>query len=513
MFSFDFDDLAPEAEETSAPKPFLTGEVHPRSSVGDPVLAVNTGYVRGEDAGLHNVSGQPKLHQASRSLASSQSSVVRQAAASQAAVSSPSSKPTDKTASQRRDVVSGNTIHLAPKPGKVPVRVASMFMLLPSTLRECPGVLHTHLWYHLLAPHGPQFSHVFVFVDKPMGATQRAAGADDAGSLLERWFTESAEAAALRPRVTLLDGSAAAALAAAQQNDSGSQQRRSPQKEAELRGCAAMNELCAKQVLNMERCIALARAQRIDWLICNLDVDEAFVCSGRAGECFGSVPDSLSEVQILNHEAVPETAEDAADYFRSCTLFKRCPYLLSSKKEGYMKFWSDRASAAGTKLAFTQLGDMRWKRGGGALELYFTGYSHGKAAVRVAACHSQAVLPLGPHRWDVAASATARAKTADACILHYNNCEGAAGLVRRYSGRKGESWNQLRMHTLCQCLYGSSPDSLASLFTDGLLITQDDMREVEAQVAAGVCLRIRTVQKACEDFRGSSGSCREERAS
>jgi len=97
-------------------------------------------------------------------------------------------------------------------------------------------------------------------------------------------------------------------------------------------------------------------------------------------------------------------------------------------------------------------------------------------------------------------------KTADACILHYNNCEGAAGLARRYGWRKGESWNQLRMHTLCQSLHGKDPGVLGDLFANGLLATDEDAREVEAQIKVGVCLRIRSVQKACRDVEGLSPS-------
>ena len=78
-------------------------------------------------------------------------------------------------------------------------------------------------------------------------------------------------------------------------------------------------------------CAAAARhcrAEGVEWLLCNLDLDEA-VCfsSARAEDHFGAVPKSVSQVVYINHEAVASSEANGATWFEDVGYFKLSPIL------------------------------------------------------------------------------------------------------------------------------------------------------------------------------------------
>lgn len=376
-----------------------------------------------------------------------------------------------------------------------PVRVAAMLMLLPSTLGECPGVFKTYLQYHLLAPRGPRLAHIFIFIDRPPpSAKQDAVEAElEASSRLSRWLAEDPEAEPLRPLVTLLDGGSDASVARAECRSAVAPDRHAPGRGESICEAAKRGELGAKQILNMERSLALAEEKEIDWLICNLDADEALLCSGQAGYMFAHAPDNVLELQLVNHEAVPEAAAAYEDCFLHCTLFKRNPFLLDRKSPTVrrcIEFWGQKA------LDVTQDSAREAPR---PVDMYFTGYDHGKAAIRVPACRSQAILPSGAHRWDVYEGFSAVVDSTEVCILHYNNCQGDAGIARKYSARVDERWNPIRFHKICQELFQAGDGTLRQVL-QGVAVQEGEQDEVQAQLDAGVCLRSARVRDACREL-------------
>lgn len=388
-------------------------------------------------------------------------------------------------------------IPLGGVPGKKPARVAAMLMLRPSALMQCSVVFRTYLCYHMLAPEGPQFAHIFVFMDEVEDEEESdEEGRDDdeppSGDILQ-WLDQlpAAEAAELKERVTVLDGSRHASLEAMlgiwpDQIDQ------------DVRTAALAGELCAKQLLNAARCLTLASEHNIDWLLCNLDDDEAFFCSSPVGELLCSVPVEYCQVAFLNHEGVCELREPQANFFLGTTLFKRNPLLMrdpTDEQYRCIKVWGGRASMAAAQALDAEalpLNDAR----------YFLGYTEGKTAVRVSSCREWRLFPASPHRWESPASTTGaysvRADVEQACILHYYDCQGATGLAYKYSGdRAKEHWNTTEFHNLCQQLHRSG--KLDSLPHWALSFEGDEAREeLVKQLDAGVCLRIEHV---CNEAR------------
>jgi len=307
--------------------------------------------------------------------------------------------------------------------------------------------------------------------------------------------------------VTLLDGSGPASAAAPPG-------RRPSDLDAKVRAAAAAGEILAKQMLNMERCLALAEAQDIDWLLCNLDADEAFLCAKGhvVGELFAAVAPAIWQLQVLNHEAAHEEPEPSADFFLNCTLFKRSQLQLgespTDEQRRCMTFWGARTAVAANAAAAA----VTPRKGEGVLaggsgraifrptEGYFTGYFNGKYAVRVAACREVGAYPEDIRCWSVPDAAVARLDPEEACILHYHNCQGAAGLLRKYGARTEERWNNTKFHSLCQQLYAAGCNALDGLLKTGLVLSDDDGGEVAAQLTAGVLMRITNVRDACREF-------------
>jgi len=251
----------------------------------------------------------------------------------------------------------------------------------------------------------------------------------------------------------------------------------------------------------MQQAIELASDLDMDWLISNLDIDEALVITKQAGSMLSGVPSDIDQFVLLNHEVVPESPE-SCDYFRCCTLAKQNPAVVciaTSEVERCLQFWEARVVAVGAALPQGST------RGG-----LFCAYANGKSVVRVAACRSKGACPAGSHCWQFLGDATSGSKTSEivpgidrvtldpseACILHYPNCGGAADFLRKYGARQGEQWNTLPFHRCCQSAQLDGAGALAQLFDNCVLLR--DPAEAERQIAAGICIRVRSVQDACK---------------
>jgi hypothetical protein len=174
-------------------------------------------------------------------------------------------------------------------------------------------------------------------------------------------------------------------------------------------------EVMARQNVNTAVVIARARAMGFEWLL-HIDIDELLFVPGLdVRPLFEELDASrFDHAVFLNHEAVPE-AEDIRDYFREVSLFKVNPdqFTVGAWEWG-RSFWGRRG----------------W---------YFNGYSHGKAAVRLAADP----IPNCPHRF-AARPPDRSLRTVvrlDAAVLHYQTC-GLKHFVQKYRtlGRFGDKW-------------------------------------------------------------------------
>jgi hypothetical protein len=153
-------------------------------------------------------------------------------------------------------------------------------------------------------------------------------------------------------------------------------------------------EVMARQVLNAELAILLARQQRLDWLF-HIDSDEAlfFPRQSLMDHLLAAESRGMQQIVYPNHEAVPETVE-VGDFFREVTLFKA----------------SSDISPTGS-------------------EQLFVAYRTGKSAVALGV----QAMPHGVHRFrarDPGPQLTTQ-RSKSACVLHYPSC-GFARYVNKY---------------------------------------------------------------------------------
>jgi hypothetical protein len=174
------------------------------------------------------------------------------------------------------------------------------------------------------------------------------------------------------------------------------------------------HEVMARQLLNAEHAMSLARAMGFDWLL-HIDADELFyVPGGDAAAHFASLATMPAEVATYaNFEAVPET-EDTGDFFRTVTLFKRPLAGLPSPE-------------AQTLMT----------RAGQHVDTFFHFYGNGKSAVRLAA---PGMLPTNVHTFARRGECTV-AWNRGPFILHYACC-GFAAFWQKYVtlGRFSDKW-------------------------------------------------------------------------
>ena len=193
-----------------------------------------------------------------------------------------------------------------------------------------------------------------------------------------------------------------------------------------------------KQILNCATAQSYCHAQGVDWLLCNLDLDEA-VCFAQFGvlEHFSAVPEEVSQIVYINHEAIVSDAEShhGTTWFDQIEHFKISPVLklpfigrrfpehdeepqILDHPEGIghktLRFWQAHNARLSEQYNFK-------KRSGGNTCSYFDGYMRGKVAVRVTeACHA---IPR-VHRWRGENLKTIICHPGIVSLLHYINCGG-----------------------------------------------------------------------------------------
>ena len=174
-------------------------------------------------------------------------------------------------------------------------------------------------------------------------------------------------------------------------------------------------EVMARQLLNAEHAMNLARAMGLDWLL-HIDADELFYApGGDAAAHFTTLAKARAEVATFaNFEAVPE-AEDTGDFFRTVTLFKR-------------PLFADRPPPETHALI---------ARAGQSVDAFFHFYGNGKSAVRLAA---PGMLPVNVHSFARRGECSV-AWTRGPFVLHYPCC-GFAAFWQKYVtlGRFSDKW-------------------------------------------------------------------------
>jgi hypothetical protein len=175
-------------------------------------------------------------------------------------------------------------------------------------------------------------------------------------------------------------------------------------------------EVMARQVLNVEHAMNLARAKGLKWLL-HIDADELFYAPGGDAAAHFNWLDGtpIETVSYANFEAVPET-EETGDFFRDVTLFKK-PKLLRAPPSPDAKALIERTGQLAPN--------------------FFHFYDNGKSAVRLSAA---GMLPKGVHSF-VRPGSYASAQSPEQFILHYACC-GFAALWQKYVtlGRFADQW-------------------------------------------------------------------------
>ena len=251
-----------------------------------------------------------------------------------------------------------------------------------TTLKNAGEVLDSFIAYHLAIG----FAHLFLFFDDPddpdfarvASRPQITAIAHDA-ALRERWrgLVQHGEQVAFVDR-----------------------------------------EVMARQVLNVELAMTLARERGFDWLL-NIDSDELFFSPDEsADEHFSALSKQPVETIVyLNYEAMPER-DDIGDFFREVDLFKVPPEL------NRRPITADVVRAVKATPQFNPD--------------FFHFYGAGKSAVRLSATGMQ---PNGVHSFVQRSGQWQAAESRRHTILHYACC-GFDAFWKKYVtlGRFSDQW-------------------------------------------------------------------------
>lgn len=181
-------------------------------------------------------------------------------------------------------------------------------------------------------------------------------------------------------------------------------------------GAHVEREVMARQTLNVEHAMNLARAMGLKWLL-HIDADELFYAPGGDAAAHFAWLDGtpIETVSYANYEALPE-AEETGDFFRAVTLFKK-PKLLRAPPSSEAKALIERTGQLAPN--------------------FFHFYDNGKSAVRLGA---KGMLPKGVHSF-VRLGQYASAQSPQQFILHYACC-GFSAFWQKYRrlGRFSDQW-------------------------------------------------------------------------
>jgi hypothetical protein len=307
-----------------------------------------------------------------------------------------------------------------------------------TTLRNAGNVLDSFITYHLAIG----FGRIYLFFDDP------------ADPDLPR--------IAAHPRVTAI----------AHDSELRKRWRNLPQYSEQ---CAFLDrEVMARQVLNAELAMQLARTDGFDWLL-HIDSDELFYSPFQsAAEHFETVDTQrLETVVYMNYEAAPER-DEIADYFREVDLFKVPPHL-------------NRAPVTPALVNAVKSTPQLHPD-------FFKFYASGKSAVRLSAA---GMRPTGVHHFVRPDAGWEAGQAAQQFILHFACC-GFENFWTKYAtlGRFADKWwdrydiAQLvgRFHLDARDIVATGDRDAARAFYRNHFAFQDE-RRVKELLALGVLAR------------------------
>eukprot|EP00930_Biecheleria_cincta_P046263 TRINITY_DN31901_c0_g2_i1.p1 TRINITY_DN31901_c0_g2~~TRINITY_DN31901_c0_g2_i1.p1 ORF type:complete len:895 (-),score=141.13 TRINITY_DN31901_c0_g2_i1:693-3221(-) len=284
-------------------------------------------------------------------------------------------------------------------------------------------------------------------------------------------------------------------------------------------GCNVQHELSAKQILNsaaaLRRC--QTRHPEVQWLFCNLDLDEAFMTEDiSVPELFGAVPSNAWQLVYVNHEAVVSEGQGCS-WFQQIDLFKvspLCKLPFMSKRfpihdeepqvlehpdglgESTLHYWKEHNARLADQYGFK-------KRAGGGTCSYFDGYARGKTAIRLAIARERCAVPH-VHRWQISDPKleTLVCSPAAAHLLHYINCGGLEWFAAKYAIRTGEEANRLWFHALAQERSKAGGKALQDLYDDVLSMPPDALHAQKLEGFVAELASPGTAAKAFAEFWG-----------
>jgi hypothetical protein len=307
-----------------------------------------------------------------------------------------------------------------------------------TTLKNAGNVLDSFIAYHLAIG----FAHIFLFFDDPADPDLWRAAAHPA-------VTAIAHDAALRQRWRTL-----------------------PQYSEQAPFID--REVMARQVLNVEFAMELARQRGFDWLL-NIDSDELFFSPYEsAADHFDALSGQSIETMVyLNYEAMPER-DDVGDFFREVDLFKVPPEL------NRRPITPDVVRAVKATPQFDPD--------------FFLFYGAGKSAVRLSAPGMQ---PNGVHSFVRRSGPWQAAESRRHFILHYACC-GFDAFWSKYVtlGRFADQWWEKydiaaaigRFHLDARDVVACGDQEAARAFYRQR-VAMEDKERVDALIALGVLAR------------------------
>jgi hypothetical protein len=307
-----------------------------------------------------------------------------------------------------------------------------------TTLKNAGDVLDSFIAYHLAIG----FAHIFLFFDDPSDPDLPRAAAHPA-------VTAIAHDARLRERWRAL-----------------------PQYSEQAPFID--REVMARQVLNVELAMELAREAGFDWLL-HIDSDELFFSPGESASDHFAVLErqAVETVTYLNYEAMPER-DDIDDFFREVDLFKVPPEL------------NRRPITANVVRAVKATPHFNPD--------FFHFYGSGKAVVRLSA---PSVQPNGVHGFVRRNGTWQAAESRGHFILHYACCGFDAFWTKYVTlGRFSDQWWEKydiaasigRFHLDARDVVARGDRDAARAFYRER-VAMENKQQVDALIALGVLAR------------------------
>ena len=309
---------------------------------------------------------------------------------------------------------------------------------IATTLKNAGNVLDSFIAYHLAIG----FEHIFLFFD------------DAADPGIGR--------AATYPKVTAIA------------HDAALRQRWRALPQYEEQAPFIDREVMARQVLNVELAMQLAREGGFEWLL-NIDSDELFFSPDEPAtahfDALNKQP--IETIAYLNYEALPER-DDIGDFFREVDLFKVPPEL------NRRPITADVARAVKATPQFNPD--------------FFNFYGTGKSAVRLSAL---GMRPNGVHGFVRRSGQWQAAESRRHSILHYACCGFDAFWTKYVTlGRFSDSWWEKydiaasigRFHLDARDVVARGDREAARAFYRRR-VAMEDINRVDALIALGVLAR------------------------